>query len=158
MNSTLPPSGFIATRPLGREGRVVIRRENGPAIRRACAEFVELCHRIGVQKGDCVAVDGSKFKAVNNRDRNLTRAKIASRLAHLEKEAGRYIEEAERADRQETGEARTEKIADLTSRHHGVLPDFGPPGWRIFRAWAHGGWDAPEPFMSDIGTLLPMAL
>lgn len=39
-----------------------------------------------------------------------------------------------------------------------VLPGFRPPGWRIFRAWAHGGWDAPEPFMSDIGALLPMAL
>ncbi|WP_413993828.1 hypothetical protein ACMDCR_10415 [Labrys okinawensis] len=39
-----------------------------------------------------------------------------------------------------------------------VLPEFGPPGRRIFRAKAHGGWDAPGPFMSDIGTLLPMAL
>ena len=39
-----------------------------------------------------------------------------------------------------------------------VLPFFGPPGWRISRAWAHGGWDAPEPFMSDIGGLLPIAL
>ncbi len=94
------------------------RRENGPAIRRTCAEFVELCRRIGVLRGDCLAVDGSKFKAVNNRDRNFTKAKIASRLAHLEQEVGRYIEEAERADRQETGEVRTEKIAHLTSRYH----------------------------------------
>lgn len=96
------------------------RRENGPAIRRTCAEFVELCRRIGVLKGDCVAVDGSKFKAVNNRDRNFTRAKIASRLAHLEKEVGRYIEEADRADRQETGEARAEKVAHLTERYNRV--------------------------------------
>lgn len=44
------------------------------------------------------------------------------------------------------------------SRPFDVRPDFGPPGWRIFRAKAHGGWDAPEPFMSDIGGLLPMAL
>lgn len=94
------------------------RRENGPTIRRTCAEFVELCRRMGVLRGDCVAVDGSKFKTVNNRDRNFTKAKIASRLAHLEKEVGRYLEEAERADRQETGEARTEKIAHLTSRYH----------------------------------------
>lgn len=41
---------------------------------------------------------------------------------------------------------------------HEVLLDFGPPGWRMSRALAHGGWDAPEPFMSEIGTLLPMAL
>ena len=60
------------------------RRDNGPALRRTCALFVELCRRAGVLKGDCVAVDGSKFKAVNNRDRNFTRGKIASRLAHLE--------------------------------------------------------------------------
>lgn len=71
-------------------------------------------------KGDIVAVDGSKFKAVNNRDRNFTKAKIASRLEHLEKEVGRYVEEADRADRQETGEARVEKIAHLTRRYHRV--------------------------------------
>lgn len=49
------------------------RRDNGPAIRRTCARFVELCRRIGVLKGDCVAIDGSKFKAVNNRDKNFTK-------------------------------------------------------------------------------------
>ncbi len=65
------------------------RRDNGAAIRRTCAEFVELCRRIGVLKGDCVAVDGSKFKAVNNRDRNFTKAKVASNLARLEAEVGR---------------------------------------------------------------------
>jgi transposase len=82
------------------------RRENGPAIRKTCTKFVELCRRIGVLKGEVVAVDGSKFKAVNNRDRNFTKDKIASRLAHLEAEVGRYIEEAERIDARETGAAR----------------------------------------------------
>jgi len=96
------------------------RRQNGPAIRRTCAQFVELCRRVGVLQGKCVAVDGSKFKAVNNRDRNFTGAKIASRLAHLEAEVGRYIEEAERADRQETGEARAEKVAHLSGRYHHI--------------------------------------
>ena len=60
------------------------RRDNGPAICRVCARFVELCRRIGVLQGACIAVDGSKFKAVNNRDRNFTRSKIVSRIAHLE--------------------------------------------------------------------------
>jgi hypothetical protein len=55
------------------------RRTNGPAIRKTCAQFVELCRRVGVLKGDCVAIDGSKFKAVNNRDKNFTKGKIASR-------------------------------------------------------------------------------
>lgn len=96
------------------------RCQNGPAIRKACAKFVELCRRIGVLKGEVVAVDGSKFKAVNNRDRNFTKGKIASRLAHLEAEVGRYIEEADRIDRQETGTARAGRSAHLTSRYHRI--------------------------------------
>jgi transposase len=96
------------------------RRGNGAAIRRTCAQFVELCRQIGVLKGDTVAVDGSKFKAVNNRDRNFSKGKIASRLAHLEAEVGRYIEEAERIDRQETGETRAERAAHLTGRYNGI--------------------------------------
>jgi len=96
------------------------RRQNGPSIRKTCATFVDLCRRIGVLKGAVVAVDGSKFKAVNNRDRNFTKGKIASRLAHLAAEVDRYIEEADRIDRQETGAARAERAAHLTGRHHGV--------------------------------------
>ena len=92
------------------------RRDNGPAIRKTCAQFVELCRRIGVLKGDCVAIDGSKFKAVNNRDKNFTRGKIASRIAHLEASIERYLEEMVRIDRQEDGEARAEKIANLAHR------------------------------------------
>jgi transposase len=65
------------------------RRDNGPAIRQSSAQFVEFCRRIGTLKGDCVAIDGSKFKAVNNRDRNFTKGKIASRLAHLEADVER---------------------------------------------------------------------
>ena len=93
------------------------RRDNGPAIRRTCALFVELCRRVGVLKGDCVAVDGSKFKAVNNRDRNFTKGKIASRLAHLEASVERYIDEMVRIDRQEEGETRTEKVDNLGRRY-----------------------------------------
>jgi transposase len=96
------------------------RRQNGPAIRNTCAKFVELCRRIGVLKGAVVAVDGSKFKAVNNRDRNFTKGKIASRLAHLEAEVERYLEEADRIDRQETGAARTERAAHLSGRFQRV--------------------------------------
>ena len=44
------------------------RRDNGPGVRCTCARFVELCRRIGVLKGACVAIDGSKFRAVNSRD------------------------------------------------------------------------------------------
>ena len=92
------------------------RRDNGPAIRKTCAQFVELCRRIGVLKGDCIAIDGSKFKAVNNRDKNFTKGKIASRIAHLEASIDRYLKEMVRIDRQEEGEARAEKIANLAQR------------------------------------------
>ena len=92
------------------------RRDNGSAIRKTCAQFVELCRRIGVLKGDCVAIDGSKFKAVNNRDKNFTKGKIASRIAHLEVSIERYLEEMVRIDRQEEGEVRAEKIANLARR------------------------------------------
>jgi len=93
------------------------RRDNGAAIRRTCAQFVELCRRIGALKGDCVAIDGSKFKAVNNRDKSFTKGKITSRLAHLEADVDRYITEMVRIDRQETGEARAEKVAHLAQRY-----------------------------------------
>ncbi len=92
------------------------RRDNGPAIRKTCAQFVELCRRIGVLKGDCVAIDGSKFKAVNNRDKNFTKGKIASRIVHLEASIDRYLKEMVRIDRQEEGEVRAEKIANLAQR------------------------------------------
>ncbi len=92
------------------------RRDNGPAIRRTCAQFVELSRRIGTLKGDCVAIDGSKFKAVNNRDKNFTKGKIASRLAHLEADVERYITEMVRVDRHEEGAVRTEKVAHLAQR------------------------------------------
>ena len=93
------------------------RRDNGDAIRQTCAQFVELCRRIGVLKGDCVAIDGSKFKAVNNRDKNFTTGKVASRIAHLEASVERYIDEMVRIDRQEEGEARLEKLANLHRRY-----------------------------------------
>jgi hypothetical protein len=78
---------------------------------------VELCRRIGTLKGECVAIDGSKFKAVNNRDKNFTKGKIASRLAHLEADVEGYITEMVRIDRQEEGEARAEKVTHLAQRY-----------------------------------------
>lgn len=82
-----------------------------PAIRRVCAQCVELCRRIGTLKGDCVAIDGSRLRAVNNRDRTDTRGKIASRIAHPEADVERCTQKTVRTDRRETGEARADKIA-----------------------------------------------
>ena len=75
------------------------RKDNGPAIRRACAQFVALCREVKLFTDSVVAIDGSKFKAVNNRDRNFTDKKIKSRLAHLEKAVQHYLDDLDRADR-----------------------------------------------------------
>jgi transposase len=56
------------------------RKDNGRAIRKVCTRFVGLCREMGLLSAASVAIDGSKFKAVNNRDRNFTRAKMARRL------------------------------------------------------------------------------
>jgi hypothetical protein len=60
------------------------RKDNGLALRKVCARFVELCRQMGLLTTASVAIDGSKFKAVNNRDRNFTRAKVERRRAQLE--------------------------------------------------------------------------
>ena len=58
------------------------RKDNGLALRQVCARFVELCREMGLLAMASVALDGSKFKAVNNRDKNFTRAKAGSPLSH----------------------------------------------------------------------------
>src|SRR5919106_3031921 len=60
------------------------RRDNGPAIRAACAQFIVLCRKLNLFTRAVVAIDGSKFKAVNNRDKNFTVAKVAKRIEQVE--------------------------------------------------------------------------
>jgi hypothetical protein len=68
------------------------RKDNGGAIRRVCARFVALCRSMGLfAEETSVAIDGSKFKAVNNRDKNFTRAKMERRLAQIEESVARYL-------------------------------------------------------------------
>ena len=76
------------------------RRDNGEAIRRVCREFVLLCRRMQLFADATVAIDGSKFKAVNNRDKNFTDRKLAARLQQVEASIGHYLDELDRADRQ----------------------------------------------------------
>src|ERR1700734_3384012 len=77
------------------------RKDNGPAIRAACRQFMELCHRLKLFSQALVAVDGSKFKAVNNRDRNFTVAKVQRRMEHIEASINRYIASLDTADQAE---------------------------------------------------------
>jgi len=80
------------------------RKDNGSALRQVCAQFVELCGRMGLLTKASVVIDGSKFKAVNNRDRNFTRAKVARRRAQLEESVARYLSQLDTIDRQEPSE------------------------------------------------------
>jgi transposase len=75
------------------------RRGNGPAIRNVCRRFVELCRGLRLLSGDMVAIDGSKFKAVNSRDRNYTAGKIDKRQQQIEESVQRYLDMIETADR-----------------------------------------------------------
>src|SRR6202007_884221 len=77
------------------------RKDNGLALRKVCARFVELCREMGLLATTSVAIDGSKFKAVNNRDKNFTRAKVERRRAQLEESVARYLSQLDTADRQE---------------------------------------------------------
>src|SRR3954454_24611562 len=60
------------------------RKDNGAAIRRVCREFILLCRRLKLFSLALVSIDGSKFNAVNNRDRNFTSAKMKRRMAEVE--------------------------------------------------------------------------
>ena len=78
------------------------RRDNGEAIRKVCKEFVLLCRRMKLFTDGIVAIDGSKFKAVNNRDKNFTDRKLQARIEQLEDSIKRYLVELDRADRDTT--------------------------------------------------------
>jgi len=92
------------------------RKDNGSAIRKVCAQFVALCRDLGLLSKASVAIDGSKFKAVNNRDRNFTRAKAERRRAQLEESVARYLSQLDTADLQEPSEALAAKTAYLKEK------------------------------------------
>src|SRR5437870_5195721 len=82
------------------------RKDNGDAIRGVCREFIALCRRLDLFSQAIVAIDGSKFKAVNNRDRNFTVNKMKRRLEQIEESVARYLAQLDSADRQETAGAK----------------------------------------------------
>lgn len=92
------------------------RKDNGRAIRQVCVQFVELCRRMGLLTKASVAIDGSKFKAVNNRDRNFTDNKVERRRQQLNESVLRYLRQLETADRQEPTEALRKKTAHLKEK------------------------------------------
>jgi len=95
------------------------RKDNGEAIRAVCSQFVVLCRELGLFTRAVVAIDGSKFKAVNNRDKNYTVAKVTGRMDQVNGSIARYLRALDQADRDESdiAEAKSgrlrEKIAGL---------------------------------------------
>src|SRR5262250_1894632 len=95
------------------------RKDNGPAIRAVCSQFVVLCRQLGLFTRAVIAIDGSKFKAVNNRDKNYTVAKVTGRMEQVNASIARYLRALDQADREESDIAKAksgrlkEKIAGL---------------------------------------------
>ena len=92
------------------------RKDNGPAIKKVCARFVELCREMGLLATASVAIDGSKFKAVNNRDRNFTKGKVERRRAQLEESVARYLSQLDTIDHQLPTEALAIKTMHLAQK------------------------------------------
>jgi len=92
------------------------RKDNGEAIRLVCREFVMLCKKLELFADAFVAIDGSKFKAVNNRDRNFTKAKMRRRLQQIDESIERYLSQLASADRQESVEGKSQRLEDKITR------------------------------------------
>ena len=93
-------------------------KDNNKAVRGVCREFVVLCRRLDLFSQALVVIDGSKFKAVNNRDKNFTRAKMKPRLAQVEASLDRYFDQLKQADREESSVAdvKTVNLKDILDR------------------------------------------
>jgi transposase len=90
------------------------RKDNGKAIRSVCRQFVVLCRNLNLFSQSIIAIDGSKFKAVNNRDRNFTQGKVKARMQQIEQSIDRYLEAMDSADRAmpEVAEAKAERLKE----------------------------------------------
>lgn len=85
------------------------RRDNGKPIRAVCREFTILCRRLGLYGGELVAIDGSKFKADNSRERNFTKRKLKALTKRVEDQIERYLQELDEHDAQEAGSEKLTK-------------------------------------------------
>ena len=94
------------------------RKDNGEAIRTRLPRVRLLCRGLGLFEEATVAIDGSKFKAVNNRDKNFTERKLQARMQQLDESVARYLTELDRADRDPSlvTEARVEHLKDKLAR------------------------------------------
>ena len=113
------------------------RRDNRSAFRAVFRQFVRLCRELDLYGRELLAVDGTRIKAVNNRDRNFTRAKLKSHLQRLDERLDRYLDQMNAADAADAGGSTVavpdlhDKIASLRKRketleaHRQTLDDTG---------------------------------
>ncbi len=106
------------------------RRDSGEAIRASCQQFVVLCRELGLIAGGTVAVDGSRFKAVNTRDRNFTPGAIRRRMEQIEASIERYLGLLDTADRQE------DVVAQVRTKRLGERLEALRRQMREFRRWS----------------------
>ena len=94
------------------------RHDNGKAIRKVCQQFVVLCRKLDLFAQSIIAIDGSKFKAVNNRDRNFTAGKIRARMVQIEESIERYLAAMDTADRTQSdvAEAKAVRLKDKIAK------------------------------------------
>ncbi len=112
------------------------RKDNGKAIRGVCREFIVMCRDLKLFSEAIVAIDGSKFKAVNNRDKNFTDRKLKARMQQLDESIARYLTELDRADREpalET-EARFEHIKQKVETFKKQMRELKQIGKQMARA------------------------
>ena len=91
------------------------RKDNRKAIRRVCMEFVGVCRELKLFSATLVAIDGSKFKAVNSRDKNFTRKSVKRRLQKTQANIDRYLAKLDAVDREEP-EIREVTAAELQQK------------------------------------------
>ncbi len=129
------------------------RKDNGPAIKKVCSHFVSLCREAKLFSEAVVAIDGSKFKAVNNTDRNFSERKLKVRLEQLEESVGRYLEELDRADRDPTRvtDARVNHIKNKITLIRARMKDMAALGTQI-EASANGQISLTDPDARAIAT------
>jgi transposase len=109
------------------------RKDHSRAIQQTCAQFISLCRELGLFSKAIVALDGSKFKAVNSRDNNFTVNKVAKRIEQAEINIARYLTALERADRQggEIAEEKTPRLQDKIARLRQRIEDLKAMGARL---------------------------
>jgi transposase len=109
------------------------RKDYGPAIQQVCTQFVVLCRELGLFSNAIVALDGSKFKAVNSRDNNFTTNKVEKRIEQAQIHIARYLTALERADRQggEVAEAKTPRLKEKIERLRRRIEDLKAMGQQL---------------------------